>query len=393
MTTTAPSPEPKPEGRVGQVSGWLLERAGAMGIWESFFARKVPLGVGWLYTLGFASMFAFTVQAATGIFLAVYYSPSPDHAYDSIQFIMFQVPFGAVVRGFHHWMASVMVVLVILHMATVFVLGAYKYPRELTWMVGVGLLVVTLGFAFTGYLLPWDQKAYWATVVGTNIPGTLPVVGDLILRIMRGGAQLGTLTLTRFYSFHVLLLPASLAALLGAHLYLIVHHGVSVPPWLWDSVAPRVRAVLGHREEAERAATREEAYHRRYEQFKREGHPFWPDVIVQDTLAAAVVLLCTIGLMVTMGVPTEEPADPTNTAYVPRPEWYFMFLFQALKYFPGNLEWVGAAVLPGVVMLAILLLPVYDRGPNRAPWKRPLAMTAGAAMAAIVGYLTYVAYQ
>jgi len=393
MTTTTSSSGPKPAGRLGQVSGWLVERSGATGIWEAFFARKVPIGVGWLYTLGFASMFSFIVQAATGLFLAVYYSPSPDHAYDSIQFIMYQVPFGAVVRGIHHWSASVMVVLVILHMATVFVLGAYKYPRELTWMLGVGLLVVTLGFSFTGYLLPWDQKAYWATVVGTNIPGTLPFVGDFVLRVARGASQVGTLTLTRFYAFHVLLLPASLAGLLGAHLYLIVHHGVSVPPWLWDSVAPRVRAVLRHREPTPMAATREEEYHQRYEGFKQEGHQFWPNIIVEDTLAAALVLLCTIGLMVTLGVPTEGPADPTDTAYVPRPEWYFMFLFQFLKYFPGNLEWVAAVVIPSAVLLVILLLPVYDRGPNRAPWRRPLAMIAGLVMSVVVGYLTYVAYQ
>jgi quinol-cytochrome oxidoreductase complex cytochrome b subunit len=141
------------------------------------------------------------------------------------------------------------------------------------------------------------------------------------------------------------------------------------------------------------AATREEEYHQRYEGFKREGHQFWPNIIVEDTLAAALVLLCTIGLMVTLGVPTEGPADPTDTAYVPRPEWYFMFLFQFLKYFPGNLEWVAAVVIPSAVLLVILLLPVYDRGPNRAPWRRPLAMIAGLVMSVVVGYLTYVAYQ
>ncbi len=391
--TTLVSPEEQPAGRTAQVRGWLARRSGVANVWEAFFARKIPVGVGWLYTLGFASMFAFTLQAATGLFLAVYYSPSPDHAYDSIQFIMYQVPFGAVVRGIHHWNASVMVVLVILHMATVFVLGAYKYPRELTWMVGVGLLLLTLGFAFTGYLLPWDQKAYWATVVGTNIPGTLPFVGDFILRVARGGAQLGALTLTRFYAFHIMLLPAALAGLLGVHLYLIVHHGVSVPPWLWEQVSPRIRALTGGGQEPRRARTREEEYHLRYEQFKEQGHPFWPYIVVEDTIMAAIVLLATIGLMVTMGVPMEPKADPTDTSYVPRPEWYFMFLFQMLKYFPGNLEWVGAAVLPPLVLVVILLLPVYDRSPWRAPWRRPLAMLAGLAMAAVVGFLTYVAYQ
>ncbi|MHB0869242.1 MAG: cytochrome b N-terminal domain-containing protein, partial [Chloroflexota bacterium] len=180
MSTLA-SQKRKPTGRVAGLLDWLAVRSGVKVVWDGFFARKIPLGAGWLYTLGFATMFAFILQATTGIFLAMYYSPSPDHAYDSIQFIMYQVPFGAVVRGIHHWTASAMVVLVTLHMVTVFVLGAYKFPRELTWIIGVGLLLLTLGFAFTGYLLPWDQKAYWATVVGTAIPGTLPVVGDFVL--------------------------------------------------------------------------------------------------------------------------------------------------------------------------------------------------------------------
>jgi len=389
--TALDSPKPGSGGPVGRLLDWLGERSGAGNVWDAFFARKIPMGVGWLYTLGFASMFCFILQAVTGLFLAVYYSPSPDHAYDSIQFLMYQVPFGAVVRGIHHWNASVMVVLVVLHMATVFTLGAYKYPRELTWMVGVGLLLTTLGFAFTGYLLPWDQKAYWATVVGTNIPGTLPLVGDLILRVARGGTQLGALTLTRFYAFHVMLLPAALGGLLAVHLYLVVHHGVSVPPWIWERVSPRVRGIGGG--SVAGTADSRESYHIRYEQAKREGHPFWPDIIVEDTIVAAVVLLAVIGLMVALGVPTEAKADPTDTSYVPRPEWYFMFLFQMLKYFPGNLEWVGAAVLPPLGLLLILLLPLYDRSPWRSPRRRPLAMLAGVLMALVIVFLTYAAYQ
>lgn len=391
MTTLA-SPERKATGRVGQVLGWLEQRSGIVPVWNAFFARPIPLGVGWLYTLGFASMFVFTVQAATGLFLAVYYSPSPDHAYDSIRFIMYEVPFGAVVRGIHHWSASVMVVLVVLHMATVFVLGAYKYPRELTWLVGVGLLLVTLGFAFTGYLLPWDEKAYWATVVGTAIPGTAPVLGDYLLRILRGGTELGALTLTRFYAFHVLLLPASLAGLLAVHLYLIVHHGVSVPPWLWEKARSTLRGV-GRRQEAAAPVRSQQEYKERYEEFKTRGHSFWPFTVAEDTIAAALVLVVILALMMTMGIPDEAKADPTNTAYVPRPEWYFMFLFQFLKYFPGELEWIGAVVLPTLGLGLILLLPLYDRSPWRSPRRRPLAMIGGLAMALVVAYLTYAAYQ
>ncbi|MGI5836710.1 MAG: cytochrome b, partial [Chloroflexota bacterium] len=338
------SGQSKPDGKIARLLGWLSERSAVVPAWNAFFARKVPLGVGWLYTLGFATMFAFILQAATGLFLAVYYSPSPDHAYDSIQFIMYEVPFGAVVRGIHHWTASAMVVLVVVHMATVFVLGAYKYPREMTWIVGVGLLLITLGFAFTGYLLPWDEKAYWATVVGTSIPGTLPVFGDLVLRIARGGSELGALTLTRFYTFHVMLLPVSLGGLLAVHLYLVVHHGISVPPWLWERTRTRSGASSDSGASARQPVSTKDEYERRYNEFKEQGRPFWPFIVAEDLIVASIVLVAVLGLVMALGVPTEAPADPTNTAYVPRPDWYFMFLFEMLKYFPGNLEWIGAGV-------------------------------------------------
>ena len=393
MTATA-SPEPRSAGAATRVWRWFEERSGINAVWTVFFARKIPLGVSWLYTLGFATLFVFTVQVATGIFLAMYYSASPDHAYDSINFIMYQVPFGAVVRGIHHWGASAMVVLVVLHMATVFTLGAYKYPRELTWIVGVILLILTLGFGFTGYLLPWDEKAYWATVVGTNIPGTVPIIGQYLLLIVRGGAQLGALTLARFYAVHTLLLPASLAGLVAVHLYLIVYHGVSVPPALWERLPRQARGFLGSQQAVRKGqALRGEEYHERYTEFKEKGHSFWPNIIVEDMIMAAVVLLAILATMVILGVPLEARADPTNTSYVPRPDWYFLFLFQMLKLFPGFLEWFGAVVVPGLVLTLILLLPIYDRSPWRSPSRRPLAMAVAAILGVAVIILTYLGAQ
>ncbi|HEX2922800.1 MAG TPA: cytochrome b N-terminal domain-containing protein, partial [Chloroflexota bacterium] len=335
MTATT-GPGQRKESIPERLWSWIDERSGISSVWNVFFARKIPTGVGFLYTLGFATMFLFTVQAITGMFLAMYYSPSPDHAYDSVNFITSEVPLGAVIRGIHHWGASAMVVAVVLHMCTVFTLGAYKYPRELTWMVGVLLLVVTLGFAFTGYLLPWDEKAYWATVVGTNIPGTLPVIGDYILRILRGGSQLGVLTLTRFFSIHVLILPATLLGLVGAHLFLVFYHGVSVPPGLWERV-PQRRGRQAASPTLRSLTSEGGDYHQRYEFFKTRGDPFWPNVIMEDMIVAVAALVIVLGLMVWQGVPLEARADPANTAYVPRPDWYFVFLFQLLKYFPGNL--------------------------------------------------------
>ncbi len=226
----------RPEGpaNLQTVYRWMDRRADLSMLWKELFARKVPIGVGWLYTLGFATLFVFILQATTGVFLAMYYSASPDHAYDSIQYIMNDVTFGSFIRGIHHWGASAMVVLAALHAATVFFLGSYKYPRELTWILGVFLLLITLGFGFTGYLLPWDQKSYWATQVGTNMAGTVPFAGDYALRVVRGGTDLGAVTLSRFFAIHTMLLPATLMMFVAAHLYLVIKLGVSVPPQLWD---------------------------------------------------------------------------------------------------------------------------------------------------------------
>ncbi|OGO16811.1 MAG: hypothetical protein A2Z14_07090 [Chloroflexi bacterium RBG_16_48_8] len=212
-----------------RLGAWLDERVGWRKIWEAIFLRKVPK-VNWFYTLGSATLFVAINQAVTGILLTIYYVPTPDHAYDSVQFITTQVPAGWLIRGLHHYGASAMVILSVLHMLRVIFYGSYKYPREMTWFTGVGLLMLVLGFGFTGYLLPWDQKAFWATTVGTRIAEVVPVIGNWILRIMRGGEELSALTLSRFHGSHVWVLPALLVTLLGVHLYLVVRLGISSVP-------------------------------------------------------------------------------------------------------------------------------------------------------------------
>ncbi|MBI4249414.1 MAG: cytochrome b N-terminal domain-containing protein [Elusimicrobia bacterium] len=211
----------------------LDERTGWKKVKEALLDRRIPEAAGWqawLYTLGSASLLLFTVQALTGMLLAMNYVPSPDHAYDSIRYIEREVLLGRFVRGLHHWGASFMVVVVALHMLRVFFMGAYKYPREGTWMAGVALFMVVMGFSFTGYLLPWDQKAYWATAVGTNIAAQAPTLGPYIGKVLKGGDVLGALTLSRFYAFHVLVLPALLILFVGLHLFLVVWHGISETP-------------------------------------------------------------------------------------------------------------------------------------------------------------------
>jgi quinol-cytochrome oxidoreductase complex cytochrome b subunit len=205
---------------------WLDERLGLNAMYTGLLDRPEPKG-NWWNTLGSASLFLFLLQGATGIFLTVYYTPSPDHAYDSITYIMNGVAFGWFIRGIHHWGATLMVIVVFVHMLRVFVTASFKYPRELTWLIGVGLLLLTLGMGFTGYLLPWNQKAFWATTVGTQIAGSVPFAGEFILKALRGGSDLSALTLSRFFFAHIWMLPALLVALIGVHLLLIIKHGES----------------------------------------------------------------------------------------------------------------------------------------------------------------------
>ena len=211
---------------------WVDERTSLSGAARWLMFRKVPKGTNWFYTLGSASLFAFLSQAVTGVFLAMYYDPSITNAYESTRYLTNEVFLGEFVRGMHKWGSSVMVILVFLHMARTFFFGAYKYPRELNWIIGVVLLILTMTMSFTGYLLPFDQRSYWATVVGVNINGTGPIVGPFLSDFLRGGAEFGSTTLSRFYAIHMLLVPGAIAAMIGAHLYLVTRLGTTAPPWL-----------------------------------------------------------------------------------------------------------------------------------------------------------------
>jgi menaquinol-cytochrome c reductase cytochrome b subunit len=210
---------------------WLEERSGLVGGVKYFLFRKVPADTNWMHTLGSATLTAFIVQTVTGVILAMYYKPHPDTAYESIRYITNDVTLGWLVRGMHRWGASVFIILMFLHMARVFLFGAYKYPRELNWIVGALLLVLGLFEGLTGYLLPYDATGYWATIVAININGTAPFAGPFLAQFLAGGAEFGTDTLARFYSIHMLLLPGAIIGLIGLHLYLVVRLGVSSPPW------------------------------------------------------------------------------------------------------------------------------------------------------------------
>ena len=210
---------------------WLEERSGLIGGLRYFLFRKVPAETNWFHTLGSATLTAFIVQLVTGVILAMYYKPEPDKAWESIESITNELTLGWLVRGMHRWGASVFIILMFLHMARVFIFGAYKYPRELNWLVGAMLLILGFAEGLTGYLLPWDQTAYWATVVAININATAPVAGPFIADFLRGGAEIGDDTLARFYSLHMLVIPGAIIGLITLHLYLVIRLGVSTPPW------------------------------------------------------------------------------------------------------------------------------------------------------------------
>ena len=314
-------------------------------------------GTGWLFTTGSVLIFLIGIQLVTGIVLSMYYVPTPSLAYDSVRYISTELTFGSVLRGLHFWGASFTIVAAAVHMLRVFFYGSYKAPREVTWITGVLLLLLILAFALSGYLLPWDQKAYWATTVTISIAETSPVIGDFLGRVLRGGSALGALTLGRWYTAHVFLLPAALVLFIVAHIALMRRHGISGPIKVQDGPPT----------------------------------PFYPWHAIKDTLVIAAVFASLLTLAITIPAHLDEIANPADSSYIPRPEWYFLSLFQLLKYFPGPLEPVATLVIPGLVVGFLFALPFLDRSGDRHPFRRarvPLTIAMsiiGLAVAGLTG--------
>jgi len=321
------------------INDWLNERTGYRAAQRVMLDEPLPPGTGWLFTLGSVLLALISFQLLTGAFLTLYYAPTPDHAYDSVRYIT-SLGAGRLVRGLHHYGASFLVVAMALHMLRVIAFGSYKAPREVTWLSGLALLGLVLAFSLTGYLLPWDQRAYWATVVTINISKLAPLGGELVAGVLRGGSTIGALTLIRWYSAHVIFLPAALVLLVVGHLVMMRRHGISGPVRRRDGPAT----------------------------------PFYPGHASRDVTAVVVVVIALAGFA-WYGVPAlEAPADPTDATFIPRPEWYFLGLFQLLKYFPGKWEVVGAIIVPTLAAGFLALLPWIDRGPERDPRRRRLVM-------------------
>jgi ubiquinol-cytochrome c reductase cytochrome b subunit len=313
---------------ITKVMDWVEDRTGLPGGIAHFLNEDIPASSGWHQVLGSVALFCFLVQALTGILLALNYAPTPPDAHASLRFILTELTGGRLIRGLHHWGASMMIVVVGLHLLQVFLWGAYKKPREATWMLGVVLLLLTLGFGLTGYLLPWDNRAYWGTVVTTQIAAKAPGAGPYILQLLgTSDGNIGLQTFARFYSAHVLLLPPITALLIAIHVFLVRRHGVAPAPV--ETAPPK---------------------------------KFFPGQVFKDTVAIFVMFSILFALATLVRVPLGKIADPTDTSYIPRPEWYFLFLFQLLKFFEGPLEIVGSMVLPGIAVGLLFATPFLDRG-------------------------------
>jgi len=311
--------------------------------------KRLPPHTGWLHVFGSLSLIAFVSQVVTGILLLVYYRPTPEEAHKSIEYITGEVRFGWLYRQIHAWGATLMIVAVLLHMIRTFFMGAYKKPREMTWVVGAAIFMVTIVFGFTGYLLPWNQLSYWATTVGTEISGAVPWIGPWLKKFMLGGETVGGETLSRFFTVHVIILPWTLAALVGMHLLLMRTQNLAT----LDPVG------------------QERSYP------PDAGIPFWPVHVAKE----GCVALITLGVLITLTVvsPWEigEPANPLETPEAIKPEWYFLPTYQMLKYFVGPTGKVLGIVCSGVPFFLLFLWPFLDRTPARHPRRRPVAVTLG----------------
>ncbi len=344
---------------IGWINQWINERWPLSSVMRLTLDEEIPGGSRFIYTEGSAIFLLFTLQAVTGIMQIFFYVPTVDHAYDSLSYLRTEVPFGWLIHGIHYWGANLMIVAVSLHMTRVFIWGAYKKPRELVWLAGVLLLIITMGFSFTGSPLTWDQHGYWAGEVGTSIAGTVPVVGDLQKQLLRGGEGMGQLTLSRFFVLHTSVLPLMLLGMFGIHFIAFKFRGATGP---WDA---RKRKVNG---------------------------PFWPDQAFKDVITGTGIFVLLIFLSVFVRPVFWGPVDILDTSYVPKPDWNFLFLYQSLKYFQGPLEPVGTVGVPQVIVTLLVLLPFIDRNPEKNPFRRPFVMLCGLIFAATITTLTFLGY-
>ncbi len=342
-----------------KVKEWVNERSGLITFFSEFLHEEIPGGTRFSYTLGSACLFLLTIQIVTGIWQLFYYVPTIDYAYSSLNYLRLQVPYGWLMHGIHYWGGTLFTIIVGLHMLRVFIWGSYKKPREMVWLVGIVLIVLTALFMFTGPVLPWDKNGYWAGQVGIGIAGSVPIVGPFMQALLQGANKMGQMALLRMYVLHVAILPAAIGAFVMLHLIAFRKFGESGP---WDK-----------------------------EKRQSTGY-FWPEQIFKDVVITFLIFLLLVYLSAFYPAPFSGLADPMDTLITPKPAWNFLFLYQILKFFPGPLEPLGTAGVPLAIILLFASLPFVDKSPEKNPFKRGFVILCGFAFVGMILYLTWLGY-
>ena len=346
MSDEITRPAPSGGHLAGRALDWFDERTGVKRLTRKVLDEPIPGGARWAYVFGSGLLFILLNQVVTGVALALYYTPTAETAHTTVAYITKQVAGGSFLRSLHSYGSSAMIIVLGLHFLQTFVYGSFKGRRELLWLSGALLSFLILGMGFTGYLLPWDQKAYFATTVGTNIAGQVPLIGNLMARILRGGDTIGTLTLSRFYVAHVFLIPASILLFVGAHILLFRKAGPAGPV-TEDPVSPKLAA-----------------------------EPFYPRQVLFDMGFVLLIIAVLSGLSYLRPVTLGPIANPADSQFLPRPEWYYMPMFEWLKFWEGPAVVLGVVVIPGLVAAGLFLMPFLDRRLERKIWRRPIPALA-----------------
>src|ERR1700722_6871115 len=346
MTNLSSPKSPDNSNIATKLDDWLDQRTGIDTILHETLDEPIPGGASWAYIFGSGLLFLFVSQVITGICLALYYVPSADHAHTVVSYIVKEVTAGSFIRSIHAYGSSGIIILLLLHIGQTILYGSYKGRRELLWLSGCILMALMLGMAFTGYLLPWDEKAYFATAVGTNLVAEVPFIGPILQKLIRGGDQMGTLTVSRFYVLHVFVLPGLLIGFIAAHVFFFRKAGAA-GPIKEDPVHPKLPTV-----------------------------PFYPRQVFMDAIFAIVLIGILALIAKTIPMSLGPAANPADTHFLPRPEWYYRPAFQWLKYLSGRWSLIGGIVLPALLALIFAGAPFLDRRLERRPWRRPISVGA-----------------
>ncbi|MCE9546519.1 MAG: cytochrome b N-terminal domain-containing protein [Planctomycetia bacterium] len=358
-------------GRLRQIATWLDSRLGFSDVVLPILRHPAPSGSRWWYVFGSATLTMLVLQIITGICLSLVYVPSAAEAYTSLNYLTYDQSLGWLLRAIHNTAASGMVILMVAHMVQVFLMGSFKYPREMTWVVGVALFVLTLGMAFTGQVLRWDQDSYWGVGVGAAMVGRVPYLGPALVRLLLGGTTIGADTLSRFFTLHVLILPGLLIISLSVHLFLVMRHGVSEPPVAGRLVSPAT-------------------YDKQYAAVLKRGEPFFPAAVMRDMIFSAWAVIAVIGIAIAVGPKGPAlPPDPSLISAEPRPDWYFLSLFALLALCPPNMETAIILIAPVIGLFSMVLVPFVAGKGERSPRRRPVAVLTTLVLLVGYGVLTW----